>query len=56
VLLTNRMDWSAEQIVAGYSGQQQIERVFRGLKQGDWTRDPDRRLRRSHSLDAFIED
>jgi transposase len=36
VLLTNRRDWSAEQIVAGYSGQQQIERVFRGLKQGDW--------------------
>jgi transposase len=36
VLLTNRMDWSAEQIVAGYSGQQQIERVFRGLKHGDW--------------------
>jgi transposase len=36
VLLTNRVDWSAEQIVAGYSGQQQIERVFRGLKQGDW--------------------
>ena len=30
------MDWSAEQVVAGYSGQQQIERVFRGLKQGDW--------------------
>jgi len=36
LLLTNRMDWSAEQVVAGYSGQQQIERVFRGLKQGDW--------------------
>src|SRR5438309_8605502 len=36
VLLTNRMDWSAEHIVAGYSGQQQIERVLRGLKQGDW--------------------
>jgi transposase len=36
VLLTNRMDWSAEQVVAGYSGQQQIERVFRGLKDGDW--------------------
>ena len=35
-LLTNRMDWSAEQVVAGYSGQQQIERVFRGLKEGDW--------------------
>ena len=36
VLLTNRMDWSAEQVVAGYSGQQAIERVFRGLKDGDW--------------------
>ena len=36
VLLTNRMDWTAEQVVAGYSGQQQIERVFRGLKDGDW--------------------
>jgi transposase len=36
VLLTNRMDWTAEQVVSGYSGQQQIERVFRGLKDGDW--------------------
>ena len=36
VLLTNRMDWSAEQVVAGYAGQQSIERVFRGLKDGDW--------------------
>ena len=36
VLLTNRMDWSAEQVVAGYGGQQSIERVFRGLKDGDW--------------------
>jgi transposase len=36
VLLTNRMDWTAEQVVDGYSGQQQIERVFRGLKDGDW--------------------
>src|SRR6266446_8099544 len=35
-LLTNRMDWSAEQVVAGYSDQQQIEQVFRGLKDGDW--------------------
>lgn len=35
-LLTNRMDWTAEQVVVGYSGQQQIERVFRGLKEGDW--------------------
>ena len=36
VLLTNRMDWSAEQVAMGYSGQQEIERVFRGLKDGDW--------------------
>ena len=36
VLLTNRMDWSAEQVVAGYGGQQAIERVFRGLKDGQW--------------------
>jgi transposase len=36
VLLTNRMDWTAEQVVAGYGGQQQVERVFRGLKDGDW--------------------
>ena len=36
ILLTNRMHWSAEQVAAGYSGQQEIERVFRGLKDGDW--------------------
>jgi transposase len=36
VLLTNRMGWTAEQVVAGYLGQQQVERVFRGLKDGDW--------------------
>jgi transposase len=36
VLLTNRMDWTAEQVVAAYSGQQRIEQVFRGLKDGDW--------------------
>jgi transposase len=36
VLLTNRTDWTAQQVVAGYSGQHQIERVFRGLKDGDW--------------------
>jgi transposase len=36
VLLTNRQDWSAEQVVAGYDGQQQLERVFRGFKDGDW--------------------
>jgi transposase len=35
VLLTNRLDWSAEQVVAGYAGQQHLERVFRGLKDGD---------------------
>jgi len=36
VLLTNRLDWTAEQVVAGYCGQQQIEQVFRGLKDGEW--------------------
>jgi hypothetical protein len=36
LLLTNRLDWTAEQVVAAYAGQQQIERVFRGLKEGDW--------------------
>ncbi len=36
VLLTNRMDWSAEQVAAAYSGQQQVEQVFRGLKDGEW--------------------
>jgi hypothetical protein len=38
VLLTNRMDWTAEQVALGYSGQQEIERVFRGLKDGDCSR------------------
>ncbi|MBV8477493.1 MAG: hypothetical protein JOZ36_12570 [Acidobacteria bacterium] len=36
VLVTNHLDWSAEQVVASYAGQQSIERVFRGLKAGDW--------------------
>jgi len=36
VLLTSRMDWTAEQVVSAYAGQQQIERVFRGLKDGGW--------------------
>ena len=36
LLLTNRLDWAAEQVVAAYSDQQQIEQVFRGLKDGDW--------------------
>jgi transposase len=36
VLITNREDWTAEQVVAGYDGQQQLERIFRGLKDGDW--------------------
>jgi transposase len=29
-------DWSAEQVAIGYSGQQEIEQVFRALKDGDW--------------------
>ena len=36
VLTTNRMDWNAEQVVEAYGGQQQVEKVFRGLKDGDW--------------------
>lgn len=36
LLLSNRLDWTAEQVVAGYSGQEHIEQVFRGLKDGDW--------------------
>ena len=36
VLVTNRFDWTAEQVVTAYSGQQHIEQVFRGLKDGQW--------------------
>jgi transposase len=36
ILMTNRLDWDPEPIVAGYGGQQSIEKVFRGLKDGDW--------------------
>jgi hypothetical protein len=34
VLLTNRQNWTAEEVVTGYDGQQQLEQVFRGLKFG----------------------
>lgn len=36
LFLTNRMHWAAEQVVNAYSGQQLVEQVFRGLKDGDW--------------------
>src|SRR5213594_3030943 len=36
MLMTPHLDWTAEQVVAAYSGQQRIEQVFRGLKDGDW--------------------
>ena len=36
ILLSNRLDWSAAQVVAAYSGQQHIERVLRGLQDSDW--------------------
>jgi hypothetical protein len=36
VLITNHRDWTAQQVVSAYSGQQHIEQVFRGLKDGDW--------------------
>ena len=35
-LVTNRLDWSAEQVVDAYGGQQHAERVFRGLEGGKW--------------------
>ena len=35
-LMTNRMNWTAQQVVGGYGGQQQIEKIFRGLKDGNW--------------------
>ena len=35
-LVTNRLDWSARQVVEAYHGQQHVERVFRGLQGGDW--------------------
>jgi len=34
--MTNRMDWTEEQVVEAYGGRQQVEKVFRGLKDGDW--------------------
>jgi transposase len=36
LLLTNRRDWTSEQVVAAYASQQELEQVFRGLKEGDW--------------------
>jgi len=36
LLVTNRLDWTPEEVVAGYAGQQLVEQVFRGLKDGDW--------------------
>lgn len=36
LLLTNRMDWTAAQVISAYSDQHKIEQVFRGLKDGDW--------------------
>jgi transposase len=36
LLLSNRDDWTAEQVVAAYASQQELEQVFRGLKEGDW--------------------
>ena len=30
------MKWTAEQVVGGYGGQQPVEKIFRGLKDGDW--------------------
>jgi len=35
-LATSHSDWSAGQVVRAYGRQQHVERVFRGLKGGDW--------------------
>ena len=32
--MTNRMEWSAGQVVEAYAGQEHVEQVFRGLKGG----------------------
>jgi hypothetical protein len=34
--MSNRTEWTAEQVVGGYGGQQPVEKIFRGLKDGDW--------------------
>ncbi len=36
LLLTNRRGWTSEQVVAAYASQQELEQVFRGLKEGGW--------------------
>lgn len=36
LLVTNRLDWTAQKVVAGCEGQQRVEQVFGGLKGGDW--------------------
>ena len=35
-LVTNRLDWTPAQVAVAYNGQQHVERVFRGLKGGQW--------------------
>ena len=35
-LVASREEWSAEEVVQAYAGQQQAEQVFRGMKQGGW--------------------
>jgi transposase len=36
LLIASHLDWTAEQVVTAYAGQQALEQVFRGLKEGDW--------------------
>lgn len=36
ILINNRTEWTADQIVSAYRGQEAIEQVFRGLKDGNW--------------------
>lgn len=36
VLVTNRLEWSAEEVVTAYGKQQALEQMFRGFKGGEW--------------------
>lgn len=35
-LCANRLNWAAAQVVHAYSGQEHVERVFHGLRGGNW--------------------
>ena len=53
MLVTNRREWTAVQVVQAYSGQQNVERVFRRLKGGHWL-DWGLMVREKHTLSVFV--